>query len=314
MEQSNPRSLEVIVKNVGQGNCIIVKFPRDDDPMNDQIMLVDCGSTAFTNPLKASTRPKTPQIKKSSSRFRFSEVMPTSISSKEEGGDREAIIESIREEIGNFIHTVVITHPDRDHYGWIKEVLQRKTWSNLVLGGLPEKYMETNLKALLEGQRKREEKVYFTAIEGEPNFTKIPQGKYSKAPPQYNGEVQSLENAFNFGERYKVQVLAINSNHVQSLDGEKIIHMSLTEDGEADHNTDSIVIKITDKIAGKSILLTGDATGITTTRLMDYAWYTKQPDLLKADVLVASHHGSSSHGTNNDAWIQSVKLSQDMLL
>jgi beta-lactamase superfamily II metal-dependent hydrolase len=305
MEEKKLEPLEVIVKNVGQGNCIIVKFPQDNGQYD--IMLVDCGSSAYQTPLMAATHEQTPN-KAPKSGFKNVQIKSAASETSEDEIGRKIIIESIHNDIGkNPIKAVVVTHPDKDHYGWIPLILKEKKWENLVLGGLPEKYLEAS--AIGDFLKQNIGKVHFTAMNSNEKKPKnILSGKYKKEPPQYNGDITPFGETFNFGNRFKVQVLATNSNHVQSLDGKKVINMSLTEDGDADHNTDSIVLKITDIDAKKSILLTGDATGITTTRLMDYAWHTKQPEeFLKADVLIASHHGSSSHGTNNVAWIQSIK-------
>jgi beta-lactamase superfamily II metal-dependent hydrolase len=69
-----------------------------------------------------------------------------------------------------------------------------------------------------------------------------------------------------------------------------------------DDNTDSLVVKIKHKES--SAILTGDATGLTTTRILNN--YYVHEDFLLTYVLLASHHVSFSHVSNNDAWVQAT--------
>jgi len=52
---------------------------------------------------------------------------------------------------------------------------------------------------------------------------------------------------------------------------------------------------------GASVILTGDATQATINRIMDN--YASNRDFLKTNVLLASHHGASTHGSNSLQWL-----------
>ena len=69
------------------------------------------------------------------------------------------------------------------------------------------------------------------------------------------------------------------------------------------NNADSIVLKL--EYFGRSAILTGDATRIVTNRIA-YS-YTNDPEFLNVDVLIAGHHGSYSHGSNNPTWIKQTQ-------
>lgn len=313
-----PAPLEVLVKNVGQGNCIIVKMLKlksieesksiDNSPYD--ILLVDCGTSAFKAQFAHTASPVTPKkgvLGEKSSRTSF--IMPRR-SELPLNLDADKIQLKIKEELEMYkrIKAVVITHPDKDHYSWVANILEEKEFGSLILGGAPEKYLNTSNK-ISKLIKFNFEKTSFTAVADQhPIFTNLLNGEYSKQPSFYRVPPDKFAKKINFNPRFQIEFLAINANHVTSLGhNPTTINTSSKEDGTDDYNTDSIIIKITDLKTGKSIILTGDATGVTTTRLMDHASEDeKLAKLLEADVLVASHHGSSSHGTNNEAWIRTV--------
>lgn len=316
----NPKPLEVIVNGVGQGNCIIVKFP------SNEIMLIDCGSSGYQAASKIASETFTPKKHSTAKHARFAPDNSDKITTVEvprvQAESAKEIIDSIKNKIGGKLKTIIITHPDKDHYGWIMNVLDETQFDYMVLGGMPEKYLESETSSekeeisnnLSDFIRRHHNRVYFTALSSKA-IGYQDQVLESKEPARFNLSGEELKkkfgNAFDFGKDFEVTVLAMNASHVQSLNKKTTINMSLTENGDADHNTDSIILKIKDLRSGKSIIFTGDATGITTTRLMDYVANCPKPrcpnDLLKADVLIASHHGASSHGTNNKAWIETVQ-------
>ncbi len=73
-----------------------------------------------------------------------------------------------------------------------------------------------------------------------------------------------------------------------------------------DDNTNSIVIKATHRVSNQSVILTGDATGITTDQIINYYSAPSTEDL-ETDIMLACHHGSSTHESNNKDWIQQTK-------
>lgn len=98
------KGFEVNFLDVGQGNCVLVKYP------NGEYMLVDCGSTSG-----APTNIK--------------ETLPVEV--KKIMGDK------------NF-HTVVITHADKDHYSLIPFLWDKaNNPENLIIGGKIEYYSKS---------------------------------------------------------------------------------------------------------------------------------------------------------------------------
>lgn len=309
-------SLEIIVKNVGQGNCIIVRVPREKTSSSTKklydVMLVDCGSSSYKGPFQHTSHPQTPAKVLASppmrKKDRISDIIdkpqvPLSLKI-----ERREILADILEYVPQKnIKCVLITHPDIDHYGWVESVLQSRKWEWLILGGAPEKYLNSSndISKLL---KKNSTKAYYTAAsEGGADSAQLGKGIYTKQPAFFFHDPEAITKKLNFNPRFEFRLLAINSNHVTSLGADpKVVNISSNEEEIDDYNTDSIILKITDTRTKKSIILTGDATGMTTTRLMDHAKDSELANILQANVLVASHHGSSSHGTNNEAWIRTV--------
>ena len=133
--------------------------------------------------------------------------------------------------------------------------------------------------------------------------------------------LKAFEDGFSFKNKgFKVWCLAANALHINGTSGKNLriaddsapfrLEGGLEETEEEKeqlyniyNNADSIVLKI--EYGGRSAILTGDATGIVTNRIANsYAFDT---DFLKTDVKIASHHGSSSHGSNNKACIRQMK-------
>jgi len=298
------------------GSSQVLDLPQG--PLYD-ILMVDCGSSAFKAPLREALGPRTPirsqdeqRGKPSIERTSSSSVPTLNIlqkSTQVSKATTQGVTGNNLNDIGdNTIKSIIVTHPDKDHYSWISNIIGSKLFEYLILGGAPEKYLNASneISTLIYANFKR---TIFTAVEGNNTpANSLKEGNYSKAQACYPVPEDKISGKLKFNPRFEIKFLAVNSNHVTSLeDNPTTINMSSKEDGTDDYNTDSIIVKITDTITKKSIILTGDATGVTTTRLMDHA--SKDSNLaalLKANVLVASHHGSSSHGTNNEAWIRTV--------
>ena len=139
-------------------------------------------------------------------------------------------------------------------------------------------------------EEKQEEKIYAEhACSYQDGIIRTDSGK----------EVSALfQNAFNFGENVKIYMLSINPLHFQGKHG--IVRLY---DSKEDDNKESLVMKIEYKGSSlrSSLILTGDATQSTINRIMDN--YGNKLDFLKTDVLLASHHGASTHGSNSVEWL-----------
>jgi hypothetical protein len=328
--------MQVIVKNVGQGNCIIVMMIQEgqekvSDPMYD-VLLVDCGTSSYQLPRgQVSATPvkhsqDIPATVTTPSHKEFtSQRIPQSTEKKlrKEKPARDTldklIVQTAKEIKGkkgklNHIKAVMITHPDKDHFSLIDPIFEGiediKITFPLILGGSPEKYLTTS-DAISKFLKDNINKVHFTAVPGGKirNIDENYEIENSYYLLSLTGKGDSPLPSLKLNPRFEVKLLSVNANHVANLNSSSpiVTNISSTEDGIDDYNTDSLIVKIIDTATGKSIILTGDATGTTTTRLMDRVAHDGElAKELQADVLVASHHGASSHGSNNEAWIRTV--------
>ncbi|MGL4426688.1 MAG: ComEC/Rec2 family competence protein [Alphaproteobacteria bacterium] len=201
----------------------------------------------------------------------------------------------------------MITHPDADHYNWLPKLFSEKNdhVEHLILGGLPEDYHfrgEISFDEWIAQRIKNKSKIYFPTISFEPikNLEDVlPRADRVFAPhvctnptvpfPHFSG-------AFDFGEDIHVSCLSVNPTHF--FERTAVLRFSYT----IDSNADSLVLKLESQ--GRSAILTGDATGLTTRRILHNYRGT---EFLKTDVLLASHHGSFSHDSNDAAWIQATQ-------
>ncbi|MGI4851502.1 MAG: hypothetical protein ACRYGR_06130 [Janthinobacterium lividum] len=211
------------------------------------------------------------------------------------------------------IKTIIITHPDVDHYNLFPKIFHRldDKIEYIILGGLPESYdVSGKLKfgEWLDNRLRTGSKIYFPAIQYkaiESLNEILPNDDRPIAPPSYTpvtGEwpketVGHLKEAVDFGDLLKVSFLAINPLHHIHPSGKV---MRIYENG--DDNRESIVIKIQNPYV--SGILMGDATETTTT-VIQYNYFD-HPEFLEASWILAAHHGSSSHGSNHPKWLKSV--------
>jgi hypothetical protein len=93
--------------------------------------------------------------------------------------------------------------------------------------------------------------------------------------------------------------ITINPAHSEGASG-NIIPLNLPDD----NNSGSLVVKL--QIREHSAILSGNATGTTTTHIIDN--YSKvDPLFLKSSVEASSHHGAFTHKSNSKAWIKSIE-------
>lgn len=216
---------------------------------------------------------------------------------------------------------VVVTHPDKDHCNLLpllfkKEGKDKITY--LILAGLPWKYVGDLSKELDEesdkkrafgewigGQLEKGTKIYFPAMSFEAvkswsqveAWTKLDENAPNRGieyAPQTNNpeQFEHGKEMFCLGKT-KLIPLSVNPTHYRGENG--ILRAAFDEDA----NSDSLVFKV--EHGGSSAILTGDATSLTTDRIVDN--YAKNLGFLKTTLLLPSHHGSESHGSNNAHWI-----------
>lgn len=213
------------------------------------------------------------------------------------------------------VKTVVITHPDQDHYGWLMELFSQTTdkIDFLIFGGLPSHYYpsdQNTFKRWLRARLDNETKIFFPVIQYEaldpknpdPLQTFIEMEKNDKfAPHIFSGDPKfselSFAKAFHFHPQVMISLLAVNPLH--SGEPKNVLRHG---DDETDDNKDSLVIQV--QHGDSSVMLPGDATQATIRCIKRN--YKNDPDSLRSTVLLASHHGAIEHGCNSPRLIELV--------
>ncbi len=127
--------------------------------------------------------------------------------------------------------------------------------------------------------------------------------------------VRSQINGFNDLNRVTVEILGANAGHVPTklypceANNQSFLNDTSCFGGEVvypDENTNSIVLKVT-FYNKASIILTGDATGTTTDRLIKNYPENNSKTQLNCDLLIACHHGSITEESNNPQWVKATQ-------
>lgn len=343
------------VYNVGQGNLIILKVPAKEENQPAEYMMVDIGSSSYARewkyqkekqaenqdnlkkeekenfqtplriraPIVPQTEMKTPDLED----YDIDEAKsdPSKILSfiknlrKELKGEKRGRGRPRKNPLLN-IKTVVLTHPDYDHYGWLTKFFSEEeddikcTVSNLIFGGFPKDYFpqennNVNENKVNEDKRKPwldflkrlsndKTSIYFPGISKEPikinALEDISNGKFENAVHAYDKPGESLMFGKAFEFQNDLRVYCLGANPTNNKINKNVVRLN------EDSNANSLVLKIV--YGSMSAILTGDATRVTTDCIM--ACY--KPNFLKSNLLIASHHGSSTHGSNEQKWIKAV--------
>ena len=339
--------VELEVYNVGQGNCVLVKTQHKKE--NPRYMLVDIGSSAhkkefaYTKLLSPLKDEKTEKQSPSSVDFSSSPSKPQSTvkeafpyqdlesdeqswnnskKTRKKSEEEDSVIEKLRKKLEVnqpkkekikvlpiHIQTVVITHPDTDHYKWLTKLFSEKMdhIENIIFGGHPENYDSSgtlNFEQWINDRLKNKSNIYFPTIQSNPIKTLkevLPSKQRTYAQHFYTKPKEKEKRfgkAFEFGKDINVFCLSVNPTHFVG-EGDEILRMSDSEDD----NADSLVLKL--QCGDLSAILSGDATGLTTTRILNN--YHNNKVFLKTNVLLASHHGSVTHESNNKEWIEATE-------
>ncbi|OJX09818.1 MAG: hypothetical protein BGO77_00050 [Caedibacter sp. 37-49] len=217
-----------------------------------------------------------------------------------------------------YVKTVVITHPDRDHYNWLTKLFRHEEdkIDFLIFGGLPSHYYEDSddraqFNTWLTQRILNDCKVFFPAVQYDPVkpldmadplkevLEKEMKEEFSPHTFFDDPTFSSLPfaQAFNFGKNVIISPLSINPLHFGNI-GEVI----RSSNDKKDDNRDSIVLKI--QCGEFSAMLMGDATQATERRIKGN--YKENLAFLKSSFLLASHHGSAEEGCNSEKWIELV--------
>ena len=128
--------------------------------------------------------------------------------------------------------------------------------------------------------------------------------------------VRSKMDGFDDFNRVVVEILGANAGHtperVYPVNSGSIssfisdVSCSRGEVVNPDENTNSIILRIT-FYKKERIIITGDATGITTNRLIKNYLAAAEEEALNCDLLIACHHGSITEESNNPRWVQATQ-------
>lgn len=231
--------LRVIFMDVGQGDATLVVYP------DNSLMLVDCGSVKSSG----AVRPQIKQI--------LQDYLQHTPSKKT-------------------IHTLVLTHPDIDHYNQIVGFTTELDieYTNIIYGGALGDYNQAARKLL--NDRKAA-------------FVKSICGVNQYADPH------DVRNAVL--SRADVDAWVLSANHDKATSTKKT---------DRDKNDQSVVLLL--KYKGTRIYLMGDAT--TSTEMQILTHYKPHPKWLEPDpdervILKLGHHGSE-HSTS-EAWLRAIR-------
>lgn len=228
-----PNALTVAFLDSGQGDCTLIISPKG------QLILVDCGS-----------------IKNSSV------VLPGVVK----------VLKRYLPAAKNTIHTLVLTHPDQDHYNMLADALYQTgaDVTQVWFGGA--RYLYKN--------KLDKNRVYDWLMERDAQ--PLPNSVYggNSTPMDFDG--------------VKVYTLAANAS------GRRIAR------GSWERNTNSIVLMLS--YAKYKVFLMGDATSDTEDFILDSVKTSGPPALLTnqyASTLKMGHHGSTT--SSSKAWVTALK-------
>ncbi|WP_032113971.1 hypothetical protein [Candidatus Paracaedibacter symbiosus] len=356
------------IHNVGQGNMASFAFDNGSEPK--EYMIIDGGTTEL--PKDSDKYVKNEKIGKKAKPLSVKLRITTQKQYDETRYD--SFITNIRINIfgrsknTERIKTIIISHPDEDHYNKIPELFSNDELENIVLGGLLYQYDLTFIEWILHQRRNNNKlKVFCPAVSFAPLTNAQIQSHYVKALLASKGwlkeddrvviqELQKLNlytkeiveslsqlnayqphvhsdpdsdtpqlitmegvpvdarellEAVRFKDnKCKVHFLAINPTHITI--GDQHVRRFIGDTNEST-NSDSLVIKVQCNEKGNegpSIMLTGDADGFTTTKILQNYRQIKNSSntyrFIKSEVLLAAHHGSITEETNNKTWLKTV--------
>jgi hypothetical protein len=282
--------------NIGQGNCTVV------DCGNDDRLVVDCGFSQAPDDIARQIEGSFPGVGESTkTKNRKAEIIKRLASYA--FPDQEKTV-------------IFISHSDDDHLNLIKSLLPENTVPHtFILGGPASDYFKKDHTRGLINAFKRSKIVFLShhltakdiqdlldlkdrsKIDEELNKKPL-RGHFLK---KLLGEIEGV-NLREFCPQLALEVISANAGQGLMRREASLFPVMINDDS----NTNSAVLKVTGK-NGQSIILTGDATGITTDQIIKY--YNddegQTPDL-RADVMLACHHGSSSHESNNERWVDAT--------
>ncbi len=198
------------------------------------------------------------------------------------------------------LNTVVISHPDEDHYNLLTQIFSRDfKIHTIILGGFFNQY-NPSLQGWLNqhhynpDSEKSIGRVIFTGTDDGSKKPDTNEESYGRAycsllgtlhPPKTLKEGR-IEDALNSaGEGPRFEILAMNAGHAQTPSGSIYI-------ANNNKNTNSLVLRVLG--TRRSFLVPGDADGCTWNFIK--ACYKGKEGQLRTDCLLLSHHGALEDG------------------
>lgn len=268
----DPVCFTVSIKNVGQGSCTIIRNHE-----NNHFLIIDAGSLADKPQSTEACLRET---------FGFSEV----------NSDIPLTNNSI---------TAIISHSDKDHINLFENIFSSNQFllervARVYLGDhfanyfrIPatRQFLTDFLKKIpgIEGKlvslsHELASEDILSLLDKESPL--LSRAKYYLFQSIKNGDGFLTERQRTCGHSF--EFLGTNAGAGTDVDEAK---------SEEDTNINSAIVRL--NIAGHNILIMGDATGQTTERILDAL---SDPAILKADLLIASHHGAENDDTNHITW------------
>lgn len=325
---SDSASFQIKIFDVGQGNCVAIKY-------KGKSILIDCGSRSLSftaqyhktasagagagaaialskTTSKGKTGAKADSDEDSDTDVAAKELAKATLhtpspktklkfeatpgrkardSSSEDSGEevdkkakdqlrneyKDKIVEEIREFLGDTIQAVIITHPDEDHYNLIPDVTAEKRVENVIISSAETDYLES---------KKPDSLTFKRWIQSHSSIIHSLEGFYFSDKESKDATEMKIERAITFA----------STTSDEPLPEIKILAMNATAGEMRDPNGDSIVLKVI--YNDKSILLPGDAT--------DRTWATINPENLKSNYFLVSHHGAATHGSTSPAILSAI--------
>lgn len=272
--ESTTADFKVVVKNVGQGSCTILK-----NQFNGKHSLIDGGSSAST-PLNLVD-----DIAKDLGGASINEDLPP---------------------IDNDI-TFIVSHTDQDHVDYLHRVFSKNTRlfaqsPQILLGDhLANYYKSSDSRTLLHRIIGNLRNPYSQASSLSHSIS----FDSTTITAETGDIIDTIHSHTYLGYREHISINEfLSSDQVASGHSFEILSVNAgagTKDAR-DENTNSAVVRL--GIKDKNILIMGDATGLTTRRIL---LTPKNLECLETELLVSSHHGSKVDEANNGLWLGTIK-------
>lgn len=266
---TQPANFKVIVKNVGQGSCSILK-----NQFSGETVIVDAGSS-------------------SNAPFGFEERIVEDLGEASVNADFPSSDENL---------IVVISHTDQDHLNRFHKIFGKNAklffrLSRVLLGDHLANYYKSS-----------DAKEFLRTVVGNLRNPAIQAVSLSHDTPitsaiiKADVEDDSLftdDTYRGYRENFPIEGF-LNPIQRDAHHFLEILSMNAGEDTKdlMDENANSAIVRLC--INGRNILIMGDATGLTTRRIL---LKSENRDQLRAALLIASHHGAESGEANSGLWL-----------